>query len=98
MSEPAQGEETLRLRVERLEFVDVEGELVVLDTRRSLYYSVNESGGRLWAALRAGTNRSELRQILMDTHGLSEEKATADLTTFLEQLDSAGLLDHFTSR
>lgn len=83
----------MRLRDDRVEFVDVEGEVVVLDTAKSLYYSVNETGVKLWLALRDGTTEQALRRLLVEENGISEDKAAADVTAFLGELDAAGLLD-----
>jgi hypothetical protein len=83
----------IKLRRERLEFVQVDGEVVVLDSRDSLYYSVNGSGGELWSALRAGTTESDLAQLLIDRHGIEAIRARADVTAFVTQLTEAGLLE-----
>jgi hypothetical protein len=83
----------VRLRDERIEFVNVEGEVVALDTAESLYYSVNETGVKLWIALRDGTTEQALQRLLVEEHGISEEKAAADVTAFLGELAAAGLLD-----
>lgn len=83
----------LQLRSERLEFVNVEGEVVLLDASNSLYYFVNETGGRLWSALREGTTRAELVRLLRDEHDVSESQACTDISLFVEQLAGAGLLD-----
>jgi hypothetical protein len=87
------GDEKLKLRTERLEFVQVDGEVVVLDSRRSLYYSVNETGGRLWTALRAGTTQTDLVRLLVEHHGVDANRARADVAAFVAQLAEAGLLD-----
>ncbi|HXR42866.1 MAG TPA: PqqD family protein [Acidothermaceae bacterium] len=88
----------LKLHTERLEFVNVDGEVVVLDKRHSMYYGVNESGGRLWSALREGATEAELLRILLDEHDVAEEQAAADLAAFVQQLDAAGLLERDAER
>jgi hypothetical protein len=95
MTDPAAASSTqrLQLRSERLEFVNVEGEVVLLDASNSLYYFVNETGGRLWSALREGTTRDELVRLLREEHDVSEAQADTDISAFVEQLASAGLLD-----
>jgi chromosome segregation ATPase len=93
MSDSPTGERLLKLHTERLEFVNVDGEVVVLDKRRSMYYGVNETGGRLWSALREGATEAELLQILVDEHDVTQEQAAADLAAFVQQLDDAGLLE-----
>lgn len=87
----------LQLRAEGVEFVDIDHEVVVLDSVQLLYYSVNQSGAHLWSALRAGTTPAQLRRLLVDEHGVSEERAAVDVAEFLEQLDAAGLLERTTA-
>jgi hypothetical protein len=83
---------TIRLRTDRIDFVEVEGRQVILDSRRSVYYSVNETGLQLWSALRTDTTETELRRILIEAHGVSEETAAKDIAAFLNQLEQHGLL------
>lgn len=82
-----------KLRAERLEYVTVDGEVVVLDTHGSQYYFVNETGGELWTALRAGTTAAALTQLLVEHHGVDVARAQANVTAFVAQLTEAGLLD-----
>jgi hypothetical protein len=95
MSAPAAepGSPRLQLRADGLECMEVDGEVVLVDTNRSVYYAVNATGGSLWTPLRAGTTEVELRRVLVDERGVSEERAAADVAAFLAQLTAAGLLD-----
>ena len=52
--------ERLRVRAEAVEWRTVEGEIVALDLRRSLYLAINPSGATLWPALVEGASRDEL--------------------------------------
>jgi hypothetical protein len=88
---------TIRLRTDRIEFVEVEGRQVVLDSRRSIYFAVNETGMQLWSALRKGTTEAELRRMLVDAHGVSEAIAAVDIAAFLAQLEEHGLLNRVTT-
>jgi len=83
---------TIRLRTDRISFVEVDGKQVILDTRHSVYYAVNETGGQLWLALRTGATEADLRRILMEAHGVTEETATLDIAAFLHQLEEHGLI------
>jgi hypothetical protein len=91
-TDPAESQ-PVRLRGTGLEFVEVEGELVVLDSQRSMYFSVNGAGSPLWAALREGASEHDLQQVLIDAYRLPKERAAADVTAFLGQLRTQGLLD-----
>jgi Coenzyme PQQ synthesis protein D (PqqD)/Transglutaminase-like superfamily len=90
---PTGASEQIRLRGAGLEFVDVDGEVVVLDAQRSLYFSVNGTGSPLWAALRTGATEDDLERVLAEAYSLSPERAAADVTVFLDQLRAQGLLD-----
>ena len=92
MSDTPNPSGTIRLRTDRISFVEVDGRQLILDSRRSVYYAVNETGLHLWSALRTGTTEAELRRMLIEDHGAGEAEASADIVKFLKQLDDHGLL------
>jgi hypothetical protein len=100
MSVPAAEPESsrLQLRADGLESMEVDGEVVLVDTRRAVYYAVNATGGSLWTSLRAGTTAAELRRVLIAERGVSEEQADADVAAFLAKLTAADLLDRAPTR
>lgn len=89
---PTSDDPLLRLRGGGMESAEIDGEVVVLDTERSRYYSVNESGAALWKALSEGTTRTALVQMLLDEFDVDEARATADVRTFLADIAAQGLL------
>jgi Coenzyme PQQ synthesis protein D (PqqD) len=92
MSDTPDPSGTIRLRTDRISFVEVDGRQLILDSRRSVYYAVNATGLHLWSALRKGTTEAELRRMLIEDHGADEGEAGADIAKFLKQLDDHGLL------
>jgi hypothetical protein len=82
----------LQLDRDRVEFTDVEGEIVVLDLERSLYLAVNGTGAVLWRLLYEGASLEELRGRLTSAYPIDEATATADVGAFVSELDRAGLL------
>jgi hypothetical protein len=92
MSDTPTAPGTIRLRTDRISFVEVNGRQLILDSRRSVYYAVNETGLHLWSALRKGTTETELRRMLIEDHGAGEAEASTDIAKFLKQLDDHGLL------
>lgn len=88
---------TIRLRTDRIEFVEVGGRQAILDSRRSVYYAVNETGLQLWSALRIGATEADLRRMLINAHGVSDETAANDIAAFLDQLQQHGLLNRSTA-
>jgi hypothetical protein len=91
MSESHDPPGTIRL-TDRISFVEIEGRQFLLDSRRSTYYAVNETGMQLWSALRKGATEAELRRMLIEELGGPEESASSDIARFLKQLDDHGLL------
>jgi hypothetical protein len=68
-------------------------EIVVLDLQGSVYFGLNPTAARLWKLLVQGTSRDELSRRLRTEHGISRERADADVDAFLEMLDREGLLN-----
>ena len=83
----------LRLRPEAVEWREVEGEVVVLDVERSMYFAVNRTGAALWSALAAGTTEEALAEDLAGAYDISRETALADVRKFLDELDDQALLE-----
>ena len=90
-SEPI-GDRRLTLRPDALDWVDVEGEIVVLDTERSVYLAPNTSGAVLWRLLTDGTTKQGLVDALVQTFGVTTEIAEHDVEVFVDRLKHLGLL------
>jgi len=84
----------VRLRSERLQWVELDGEVVALDEVALAYLSANPTGALLWRELSRGTTRDELAQCLAGHFELELERAEADVDTFLEDLRERGLLEY----
>lgn len=82
----------LNLRPEALDWVDVEGEIVVLDSERSVYLAPNTSGAVLWRLLINSTTRQEMVAALVGDFGISTERAELDVKVFVDRLKGLGLL------
>lgn len=85
--------EQLRLRQEDLDWLTVEDEVVALDAKSAVYLSANRAGAVLWEALTKGATREQLADLLVDTYGINEETALADVDVFVGQLKEQGLLN-----
>ena len=84
--------ERLKLRGEALDWVDVEGEIVVLDGERSIYLAPNDSGSVLWRRLIDGVTEEDLAAALSAEFEIPPEQAKRDVRVFVEQLKGLGLL------
>jgi coenzyme PQQ synthesis protein D (PqqD) len=85
-------EQEIRLRREDLEWRELEGEIVVLDLRRSTYLAVNRVGALLWPRLLDGATHNDLVQTLVDDFGLASSEAESDVSAFLQDLREQELL------
>jgi len=83
----------LRLRSEKLQWVDADGEIVALDEGSLVYLNANPSGAVLWRSLAAGSTRDELIDALLDEFDVDADTAGDDVDRFLAELESRGLLD-----
>jgi Coenzyme PQQ synthesis protein D (PqqD) len=83
----------LRLQGNRVDWCEVEGELIALARAESVYLAGNTSAAILWRALANGTTETNLEALLVSTYGISAEAAHADVAAFLADLGSRGLLE-----
>lgn len=85
--------EEFRLRVDGLDWLDVDGEIVLLDANKSVYMSLNHSGAELWRLLEKGATEAELRKLLVDTYSIGQDRAARDVEQFLSVLRSHDLIE-----
>ena len=83
----------LRLQGRRVDWREVEGELIALERNEAVYLAGNQSAAILWRALAEGTTDAALAELLVSTYGISAETARADLARFLDDLSARGLLE-----
>lgn len=92
-NEDATSETVYRLRRDELDWVTVDDEVVVLDSKDDLYLGANPSGALLWGALHEGATRSELTGLLCDSYTIELSTAELDVDRFLQSLLERRLLD-----
>lgn len=85
--------ESLRLRDKSVVWQMIEGEVIALDVRRSVYLQINRSGSVLWPALASGATRSELVDLLRRSFDVDASTAAADLDEFLDHLRDHDLVE-----
>ena len=83
----------IRLRSDDLFWRELPGEIVALDAAQSRYLSANASAATLWNRLVEGATEADLVDSLCERFRVSRDVAEADVTAFLEQLSSRGLLE-----
>ncbi len=89
---PEAADSTYALRADVVEWLDVEDEVVALDSRRSIYLSLNGTGAVLWRVLAGGATLGQLVSSLVDDYDVAAERADTDVRDFLETLREHDLL------
>jgi hypothetical protein len=69
---------------------DTEAVLLHLDTKR--YYTLNETGTRIWELLQQGRCTQEIAQTLQDGYAVTDEEAMPVLLAFVDELQQEGLV------
>ena len=77
---------------EDVQWLLVEGEVVLLDPRSSTYYSLNEAGGVVWDALARGTTEAEAAAAVQRQFGIAEDLAVSDVRRLLAELEEQHLV------
>ncbi len=72
---------------------DLDGEIVVLDSRSGDYFNLNEVASRMWVLLTEHGTLSEVIGSLLKEFDIDEEPLKADLMAFIKNLVSSGLMD-----
>jgi hypothetical protein len=86
-------ETQLRLRASNLTWREADGEVIILDTKSSIYASLNRSGRLLWELLAVGSTQRALVNALKSRYGLDTDRAEADVDAFVGALQDRGLLE-----
>ena len=73
-------------------FQEIEGEMVLLDTKAERYYALDDVGTRFWELLSEHRDLEPAVTAMLDEFAVDEATLRADLTTLLEELDAAGLV------
>jgi coenzyme PQQ synthesis protein D (PqqD) len=69
---------------------DNEAVLLHLDTKR--YYTLNETGARIWELLQHGRCAQEIARALQDDYAITDEEAMPVLLAFVDELQQEGLV------
>jgi Coenzyme PQQ synthesis protein D (PqqD) len=69
-----------------------DGEVVLLDLKRGIYYALDPVGSRFWGLLQAGGDLEGARQCLLGEYDVSPEQLSHDLDRLLADLSGRGLV------
>jgi hypothetical protein len=91
MSDPVH--QILKLRPGALEWRPIEGEVVALDLRNSVYFGINRTGAIIWPELASGVTREALVQRLAQECAIDAAQASHEVDEFVEELAKLDLLE-----
>jgi hypothetical protein len=85
--------EEIRLKPQELEWREIDGEVIVLESERSVYMAANPAATLLWQLLAGGATRERLCAALVEAYGIDAGLAARDVDAFLEQARALRVLD-----
>ena len=85
--------DVIKLAPGRVEWREIDGEVVVLDPEASKYLAGNRTAAALWSKLAAGATREELVAELLHRFDVDRETAARDVDAFIRDLGERGLLE-----
>jgi hypothetical protein len=74
-------------------FRDLQGELVVLEPRRGVYFGLDAIGTRIWHLLQEPRPLTDVVVALVTEYEVDEAQAAADVLDLVRQLQEQGLVD-----
>jgi hypothetical protein len=83
----------LKLRPDTLEWRPIEGEVVAVDLRTSVYFAVNRTGATIWPELASGATREALVERLAQACEIESEQAGGEVDEFVASLAELDLLE-----
>jgi len=86
----------VKLRSEGLTWQEIDGELVILDLKNSIYLTTNAAGAVLAKLLIQDRTVDDLSGALVEEFGIENEVAWRDTEAFVAQLKDKQLLDELT--
>jgi hypothetical protein len=69
---------------------DAEAVLLHLDTKR--YYTLNDTGTRIWELLPQGRSAQKIAKALQDDYAVTDEEALPMVLAFMDELQQEGLV------
>jgi len=90
---PAGGTPRWKIRSDQVAWEVLDDEVVILDLRQSLYWSLNDSAAALWQMLAEGATVDELVARIERGFGAPADVAVADVTAFVDSCLAQELLE-----
>jgi hypothetical protein len=76
---------------------ELDGEVLVLDLKTSLYFGMTGTAARIWQLLEAGQAEDDIIQTLVREYNAEPQTIAADVESFVADLISRGLVTRGTA-
>ncbi len=73
-------------------FQEVDGEAVILDMNKGIYFGLDEVGTQIWQHLQSSNQVQDAYNALLDDYDVSNNELRQELLTFIDQLVAHNLL------
>ncbi|QLQ36353.1 PqqD family protein [Micromonospora robiginosa] len=83
-----------RVRGDRVAWRTNGDETVLLDVGQSVYFALDRWATALWPYLVAGATADQLSDVLARRAPVGQDRAAADVRSFLADLEAADLVEH----
>lgn len=71
----------------------VDGEEVVLDLERGIYYGLNAMGSQIWSMIQSPSTVGEVIDAIVEEYDVSREQCADDVVAYLHDLEDSGLVE-----
>ena len=72
---------------------DMAGEAVTLNLESGIYFGMDKVAGRIWDLIEEPQTLKHICDVILQEYQVDRESCERDLRTFLEQMESAGLIE-----
>lgn len=77
---------------EEIDASDIDGDKVMMNLEKGMYFSLNSVGSRIWDIIENPTTADEIIKILLNEYDIAEEKCREAVVSFLKGLEVNGLI------
>lgn len=77
---------------------EIDGEIVLLDSKQGVYFSLNQSGAFIWRSIEKSKSVGEISEELMSTFQVSVENSIDDVNSMIQTLLAQDLITQISDR
>ena len=71
---------------------DIDGDKVMMNLERGIYFSLNSVGSRIWDIIENPTTTDDIVKVLLNEYDIAEEECKEAVVSFLKGLEVNGLI------